>query len=71
MYIVIEIQLNNGVISTLTYQFTELNEAYAKYHSILAAAAVSSVEVHAAVILSETGATIANAHFAHSSEVEE
>ena len=65
MFIVIEIQVNKGVVSTLTYQFTELNEAYAKFHTVLSYAAVSSVEVHTALILSETGTTIAKEHFIH------
>ena len=71
MYIVIEIQLNNGTVSTLTYQYDNINAAYAKYHSILAAAAVSTIDTHSAVILSETGHTIANASFTHPKEVTE
>ena len=71
MYLVIEMQLNNGVLATLSYQFTELSEAYAKYHSILSVAAVSAVEVHSAVILTETGRVVASEHFAHETVVEE
>lgn len=71
MYIVIEIQLNNGTVSTLTYQYDNINAAYAKYHTILAAAAVSTIDTHSAVILSETGYTIANASFTHPKEVTE
>lgn len=60
-YIVIEIQkLANGTVAIpapVTYN-THL-EALAAYHTILAAAAVSSVPVHSAVILTETGQQIA------------
>lgn len=65
MFIVIEIQQNNGVVSTLTYQFTELSEALAKYHIILSAAAVSEIDVHTALIIEPTGNTIRVEHFEH------
>ena len=70
MYIVLELQTNNGVMSALTYQFTELAEAYAKYHTILSFAAVSSVEFHTALILTETGRVVASEHFAHETKAE-
>ena len=52
------------------FAFADLADAWAKYHAILSAAAKSSVEVHAAVILNEVGNTIASAHFAHAKETE-
>lgn len=68
MFIVFEIQVSHGKVATLTYQYSDQNEAYAKFHTILAAAAMSSCAVHTAMILTETGHTIAVEHFAHSEE---
>ena len=69
MFIVIELQTNNGEVGSFVFKYTDLNEAYAKYHDILHYAAVSTIEVHTAIILSETGRTIACEHFAHAGEV--
>lgn len=64
-YLVIEIQTNNGTTSTLTYQYEDLAHAEAKYYAILSAAAVSSVDVHAAVILDGRGFLMKNESFDH------
>lgn len=50
-YIVMEIQVNNGDIATLTDVYEDIGIAQQKYHTILAAAAVSDLPVHGAVIL--------------------
>ena len=63
-YLVVEIQRNNS-ISSLTYAFEDRNEAISKYHSILAAASISSVPVHSAVILTEEGKTIKSESYNH------
>lgn len=70
MYIVIELQTTNGTTGNFVFAFADLADAWAKYHAILSAAAKSSVEVHAAVILNEVGNTIASGHFAHAKETE-
>ena len=55
-YIVIELQKNaEGVVSNLVTAHETLAEAESKYHSILAAAAVSTIPVHSAIIVSEEG----------------
>lgn len=60
-YIVIEIQkAANGTVSTLVTQYNDRHQAEAKYHTILAAAAVSSLPVHGAVILTEMGEMLAS-----------
>ena len=47
-YIVIEFQtFANGTISTPSYAFDNVYAAEAKYHSVLATAAVSDVPIHA------------------------
>ena len=70
MYIVIELQTNNGITGNFVFAYSDKADAYAKYHAILSAAAKSSVEVHAAVILNEVGNTIASSHFVHAKESE-
>ena len=56
MFIVIEIQKNNeGQIATLVNAYSDHNTAEQKYHTILAAAAVSGLPSHAAVMLLENG----------------
>lgn len=71
MYIVIEIQNTNGSVSTLTWQYGTLNEAQSKYHTILSAAAISSVPIHTAVILTHEGNLIAHESYYHETEVTE
>jgi len=65
MYIVIEIQNTNGQISTLTWQYGTLNEAQSKFHTILSVAAVSSVPIHTAVILTHEGIMVAHESYHH------
>lgn len=51
-YIVIEMQTNEkGMTSVIPVAYEDLNLARQKYHTILAAAAVSTLPVHGAVIL--------------------
>jgi len=51
-YIVIELQTNEkGVTGVIPVAYDDLNLARQKYHTILAAAAVSALPIHGAVIL--------------------
>lgn len=55
-YIVIEIQTNDAdEVATIVTVETDYWTAQQKYHTILAAAAVSALPVHTAVILSPYG----------------
>ena len=66
MYIVIELQTNNGTTAIVPpVAYADLNVAYQKYYQALSAAAVSNVEVHAVLIVGETGNIVASSHFAH------
>lgn len=66
MYIVIELQkLNDTTVANLVYQKQTLNEAESTYHSILSYAAVSSVPVHSAVILTDAGQLVMSKAFRH------
>lgn len=65
-YIVIELQTNSeGVVGNLVYSYDERNAAESKYHTILAAAAVSQLPVHAAVLLTSDGGYIAAQKYEH------
>lgn len=55
MYIVTELQTNGETTAILNYTYTDKSVALQKYHTILAAAAVSQVEVHTAMIINEIG----------------
>jgi hypothetical protein len=55
-YIVIELQKNKeGAVTNLVTEHNNLAEAESKYYTILAAAAISTVPVHSAIIVSEEG----------------
>lgn len=68
MYIVMELQTTGKTTATLTNAYTDKNTAYQKYHTILAAAAVSTVEIHTAVIMNEYGIVEARETFTHETE---
>lgn len=71
-YVVIEFQTYaNGTMSTPTYAFDNMLSAEAKYHSILAAAAVSSLPVHSCVLMTNEGVFIKTECFKHEEEVNE
>lgn len=54
--IILEIQhSNDGTTATICTAYTDQSIAEQKYHQVLAAAAVSTVNVHSAVMLDDTG----------------
>ena len=58
-YIVIEMQTTaQGVVTTLVTAYDNYNVAQQKYHTVLAAAAVSELAIHSAAILSPQGELI-------------
>lgn len=67
-YIVIEMQ--NGVVGANVWTYDNRNAAESKYHSVLAVAAVSAVENHTAVLLTEDGVSLAHASYKHPVEEE-
>ena len=59
MYLVLEIQKTNDTTEAhILTSHEDLFAAEQQYHTVLAAAAVSNVPVHSAVILSDTGRTV-------------
>lgn len=72
MYIVIELQTNaDGTVGNLVYQYASRDEAESKFHYILAAAAVSTLPVHAAVMLTNAGTMVKSEYYRHGGEPEE
>ena len=52
-FYVIEFQTNNGTGSAIVNTYNSESTARQKYHQIMAAASVSAVEKHGAIILTE------------------
>ena len=67
MYIVIEIQTGEQV-ATLVNAYADRNVAENKYHTILAAAAVSEVPKHGAVMLTDEGVRLKSECYIHEQE---
>lgn len=65
MYLVIELQTNDGKVSTLNYQYDDIHLAEQKYYLILSAAAVSTLDVHAAMIIDPKGTVLKNDFYEH------
>ena len=67
--IVTEIQkFESGAMSTPSYAFDSQQAAEAKYHSILAGAAVSALPVHAAIMFSEEGFPLKHECYKHETQ---
>lgn len=70
-YIVAEVQhMQNDSVSTLAYAFDDIRSANAKFHSVLAAAALSGLPVHSAVMFTENGVFIKGEDFTTEPEPE-
>lgn len=66
MFIVIEIQVNaDGTVGTLVNSYADQNTAEAQYHTVLAAAAVSSVPKHSAIMISDEGFPLRHECYKH------
>lgn len=65
-YIVIELQTNaDGSVGNFVWAFDSRNQAEQKYHTVLAAAAVSELPTHAAVLLTSKGYELAQQCYEH------
>lgn len=69
MFVVIELQENGESLQNIVTAHTTLQEAESKYHAVLAAAAVSAVPVHSAVLLSGNDNVIKSESYRHGEEV--
>ena len=64
--IILEIQhSNDGTNATLVNSYTDQSVAEQKYHTVLAAAAVSAVDVHSALMMDDTGNRIKGETYYH------
>ena len=69
MYTVIEMQTTNGVTAGVPAQTKETRDAAESvWHQMMAAAAVSNVEIHTAVILNAEGQIIRTGCYKHQAE---
>lgn len=69
-YIVIESQTTDGVTSTIVNTYATFALAEQKYHLVLSAAAVSSVPIHSASMLTERGNLVKFECYDHTEESE-
>ena len=65
MYIILELQTSNGQTANIVTTKDTKDKAMSVYHSILAAAAVSSVQYHTAVVMDEEGRYLARECYQH------
>ena len=66
MFIVIELQtINDSQVANIVNAYPEKAVAEQKYHTILAAAAVSALPCHSAVMLDEKGRMIKSEYYTH------
>ena len=64
MYIVLEIQASDTIATTIN-SYEDRNTAESRYHQILAAAAMSTVPHHSAVLMNEIGNTVKSDSYTH------
>jgi len=70
MYIVMELQKNpEGAVSNIVTDHKTLAEAESKFYSVLASAAVSTVPVHSAILVSEEGFPVKHQCYKHAAEI--
>ena len=69
LYVVIELQKNGDQMGNIVTSHETLADAQYKFHTIAAAAAISSIEKHSVALLNEDGFPIERATFEH--EVQE
>ena len=64
MYIVLEIQASDTIATTIN-SYEDRNTAESRYHQILAAAAMSTIPHHSAVLMNEIGHPIKSDSYTH------
>ncbi len=66
MFIIQEMQTSNNQTALCPAQtFTDRNQAESAYHTALAAAAVSKVQIHAVLMFDEHGTVIKRDYYEH------
>lgn len=70
-YIILETQTTkDGAVGTLINAYDSKNEAESKYHTVLAAAAISALKKHCAFMLNDSAQVIKSECYEHESEAE-
>ena len=65
-YLILEVQVNaDGTVGTVINSYTDKNVAESNYHRVLMAAAISSLPVHTAYMLTESGQTLKSECYIH------
>lgn len=68
-YIVIELQTNTDeTVASLVTQHNTKNEAESKWHTVMAAAAISTLPMHSAVMMDASGFTYLQGSYEHPAE---
>lgn len=63
-YMVLELQTTpDGAVANIITQHDTREEAESKYHTVLAAAAISALPLHAAVLMTSEGVTLENRYY--------
>ena len=65
MYLVLELQKNGEQIASIITKHNSIRDAESKFYTVLAAAAVSTVPLHSASLLTERGELIKNESYEH------
>ena len=65
LFIVIELQKNGNQMGNIVTAHETLQDAQHKFHTVAAAAAISSIEKHSVVLLNDDGFTIERITFEH------
>ena len=65
-YIVTEIQTNiDGTVGTLLNAYDSRNQAESQFHTVMAAAAISALPIHACTIVTNEGFTVNSGCYHH------
>lgn len=71
-YLVTEIQhWDTGAVQNPTWSYDDRNKAESKFHTVLAAAAVSKLPVHSAMLFTDEGFTLDSKCYKHDAETPE
>lgn len=65
VFIVIEVQSTGESAAVLQNSYTNRNEAESKFHEVLKYAAISTVPMHSAVLMTDSGKTLKAERYEH------
>ena len=68
MFVILELQTNDGQTANIVQSKETKAEAMSTYHSILAAAAISAIHCHTAMVIDHEGKVYAREFYTHMPE---